>query len=66
MPRAYRSALNSAKQKRAFMIIAYTSLIATCANAGVNALDYLITLQREKDNVRAHPEQYLPWTIHPI
>lgn len=42
-----------------------TSLIATCANAGVNALDYLITLQREKDKVRANPERYLPWVWQP-
>lgn len=38
-----------------------TSLIATCVESGTNALDYLITLQRENDRVKVSPEQYLPW-----
>lgn len=41
-----------------------TSLIATCAHADTNALTYLITLQREKDKVKTHPENYLPWQFN--
>lgn len=38
-----------------------TSLIATCADAGVNALEYLTELQRHSDKLRLNPELYLPW-----
>ncbi|MER2490280.1 hypothetical protein ABS311_00035, partial [Catenovulum sediminis] len=38
-----------------------TSLIATCADAGVNALEYLTVLQRYSDKLRLNPELYLPW-----
>ena len=38
-----------------------TSIIATCASAGVNVLDYLNTVQRHQDAVKANPHQWLPW-----
>jgi transposase len=38
-----------------------TSVIATCAQAGVNVLEYLNALQRNPLAVKAHPEQWLPW-----
>lgn len=40
-----------------------TSLIATCAQAGVNVMEYFIHLQREHQQVQAQPEQYLPWNF---
>lgn len=38
-----------------------TSIIATCASAGVNVLDYLNAVQRHQDAVKASPDQWLPW-----
>ena len=38
-----------------------TSVIATGSEAGINVFDYFTTLQREKELVKAHPENYLPW-----
>ncbi len=38
-----------------------TSVIATGSEAGINVFDYFTTLQREKEQVKAHPENYLPW-----
>lgn len=38
-----------------------TSLIATSAQAGINAFDYFNVLQREHIKVAANPERYLPW-----
>jgi transposase len=38
-----------------------TSVVATAHQAGVNAFDYLIVLQRHADAVKAQPERWLPW-----
>ena len=38
-----------------------TSLIATCVQAGVNALDYLVALQRHRHAVFRQPAGWLPW-----
>ena len=38
-----------------------TSTIATASEAGINVFDYFTTLQREKEQVKAQPEHYLPW-----
>jgi hypothetical protein len=38
-----------------------TSVIATSSEAGINVFDYFTALQREKEQVKAHPENYLPW-----
>jgi len=38
-----------------------TSVIATAHQAGINAFDYLIALQRHADTVKAQPERWLPW-----
>lgn len=37
------------------------SMIATSAEANINVLDYFNTLQRQESEVRANPEQFLPW-----
>lgn len=39
-----------------------TSVIATCVQAGVNALDYLVTVQEHRHEVFANPGAWLPWT----
>lgn len=38
-----------------------TSMIMTASENGVNAFDYLTQLQQNKDQVKAHPEKWLPW-----
>jgi transposase len=38
-----------------------TSLIATASESGINVFDYFTTLQRESAQVKAQPENYLPW-----
>lgn len=38
-----------------------TSLIATCVQAGVNALEYLVALQTHRAAVRHQPAAWLPW-----
>jgi hypothetical protein len=41
-----------------------TSLIATCLEAGVNALDYLVALQEHRSAVFTAPAAWLPWNYH--
>lgn len=38
-----------------------TSMIATGSEAGINVFDYFTVLQRDKEKVKANPENYLPW-----
>ena len=38
-----------------------TSLIATCVQAGVNALEYLVALQTHRHAVFQQPAAWLPW-----
>jgi len=40
-----------------------TSLIATCIQAGVNAMDYFVALQDHRSAVFANPAEWLPWTF---
>jgi hypothetical protein len=42
-----------------------TSVIATCVQAGVNALDYLVAVQEHRQAVFADPAAWLPWTYPP-
>ena len=46
----------------AYIASVLTSLIATCIQAGVNVLDYLVALQEHRAEVFAAPEAWLPWT----
>jgi hypothetical protein len=41
-----------------------TSLMATCVQAGVNALDYLVALQTHRHAVFRQPAAWLPWNFH--
>jgi transposase len=45
----------------AYIASMLTSLIATCLQAGVNALDYLVALQEHRPEVFRAPEAWLPW-----
>ncbi|MGE3425133.1 MAG: IS66 family transposase [Dehalococcoidia bacterium] len=38
-----------------------TSIIATCVQAGVNAVEYLVAVQEHRQEVRANPSAWLPW-----
>jgi hypothetical protein len=38
-----------------------TSVIATCLQAGVNALAYLVAVQNNRQAVFATPSAWLPW-----
>src|SRR5437773_7154682 len=46
----------------AYIASVLTSLIATCLQAGVNALDYLVALQEHRAEVFANPEAWFPWS----
>lgn len=48
--------LNGAKTGDIFM-----SIIQTCRLENVNALDYLIQLQKHTKQVNAHPHKWMPW-----
>jgi len=43
----------------------YMSVIHTCDLNSVDPFDYITQLQRHAKEVRAHPEQWLPWTYRP-
>jgi transposase len=45
----------------AYIASVLTSLIATCLYAGVNAVEYLMTLQEHRHEVFADPAAWLPW-----
>ena len=38
-----------------------TSVCATAEASGANCFDYLVSLQRYAENVKASPDQFLPW-----
>ncbi len=39
----------------------YMSLVYTAELAGVSPFDYLTALQRHADEIREHPELWMPW-----
>ncbi len=45
----------------AYVASLLTSVIATCAQAGVNALAYLVALQEHRAEVFRNPSAWLPW-----
>jgi hypothetical protein len=45
----------------AYIASSLTSVIATCVQAGVNALDYLVALQDHRQEVFANPKAWVPW-----
>jgi hypothetical protein len=61
MIRQRRNSLFFASSHSAFVAGLLASLIATCAEAGVNAMDYLVALLDNRSRVFAQPAQWLPW-----
>ena len=60
--RQRKNSLFYATEHSAYMASVLTSLIATCLQAGGNALAYLVALQEHRTEVFAAPEAWLPWT----
>lgn len=59
--RQRKNSLFYASEHSAYMASILTSVIATCVQAGVNALDYLVALQDHRQEVFANPGAWLPW-----
>jgi transposase len=49
-----------ATEHRAYVASLLTSIIATCLQAGVNALEYVVAVQEHRHEVFAHPAAWLP------
>jgi hypothetical protein len=60
--RQRQNSLFYATPHSAYIASLLTSLIATCVQAGVNAMDYLVALQENRSAVFANPAWWLPWT----
>jgi transposase len=59
--RQRKNSLFYATEHSAYIASVLTSVIATCVQAGVNALDYLVALQEHRHEVFANPSAWLPW-----
>ena len=60
--RQRKNSLFYATEHSAYIASILTSLIATCLQAGVNALEYLVALQEHRAEVFAEPAAWLPWS----
>jgi len=60
--RQRKNSLFYATEHSAYIASLLTSVIATCVQAGVNALEYLVALQDHRQAVFANPAAWLPWT----
>jgi hypothetical protein len=59
--RQRKNSLFYATEHSAYIASILTSVIATCIQAGVNALDYLVAVQEHRQEVFATPSAWLPW-----
>jgi transposase len=59
--RQRKNSLFYVSEHSAYIASILTSVIATCVQAGVNALEYLIAIQEHRQAVRANPGAWLPW-----
>jgi hypothetical protein len=59
--RQRKNSLFYATEHSAYIAIILTSVMATCVQAGVNALDYLVAIQEHRQEVFANPSAWLPW-----
>jgi hypothetical protein len=59
--RQRKNSLFYATAHSAYIASLLTSVIATCVQAGVNALDYLVAVQEHRQEVFANPSAWLPW-----
>ena len=50
-----------ATEHSAYIASLLTSVIATCLQAGVNALEYLVAVPEHRQEVFANPAAWLPW-----
>jgi len=62
--RQRKNSLFYASEHSAYVASLLTSLIATCVQAGVNALEYLVALQTHRPAVFRQPAAWLPWNYH--
>jgi hypothetical protein len=62
--RQRKNSLFYATEHSAYIASLLTSVIATCLQAGVNALEYLVAVQDQRQAVFADPGAWLPWTYH--
>jgi hypothetical protein len=60
--RQRKNSLFYATEHSAYIASLLTSVIATCLQAGVNALEYLVAVQNNRQAVFATPAAWLPWT----
>jgi transposase len=61
MIRQRRNSLFYASTHSAYVASILTSVIATCTQAGINALAYLVALQEHRSEVFRNPSAWLPW-----
>ena len=61
MIRPRRNSLFYASTHSAYVASILTSVIATCARAGINALAYLVALQEHRSELFRNPSAWLPW-----
>jgi transposase len=61
MIRQRRNSLFYASSHSAYVAGLLTSVIATCVEAGINALAYLVALQEHRSEVFRNPSAWLPW-----
>jgi hypothetical protein len=59
--RQRKNSLFYATEHSAYIASLLTSVIATCLQAGVNALEYLVAVQQHRQEVFANPRAWLPW-----
>jgi len=59
--RQRKNSLFYATEHSAYIASILTSVIATCVQAGVNALEYLGAVQEHRQEVFANPRAWLPW-----
>jgi len=59
--RQRKNSLFYATEHSAYIASILTSVIATCGQAGVNALDYLVAIQDHRQEVFTNPRAWLPW-----
>ena len=60
--RQRKNSLFYATEHSAYIASLLTSVSATCVQAGVKALDYLVAVQAHRQAVFAQPAAWLPWT----
>jgi transposase len=59
--RQRKNSLFYATEHSAYIASILTRVIATCVQAGVNAMEYLVAVQEHRQEVFATPSAWLPW-----